>query len=102
MASGGVITLEDFIIRKQKELPFATGELSALLRSISVAAKIVNRDVNKAGLVDILGEHGTTNIQGETVQKLDVFANEVLKQNMMASGECCGIASEEEESLCHL
>lgn len=99
MPTRGVITLDDFIIKRQKELPFATGELSALLRSISVAAKIVNRDVNKAGLVDILGEHGSTNIQGETVQKLDVFANEILKQNLMASGECCGIASEEEDSF---
>jgi fructose-1,6-bisphosphatase I len=98
MPTRGLTTIDDFIIKKQMELPFATGELSALLRSISVAAKIVNREVNKAGLVDILGEHGSTNIQGETVQKLDVFANEALKQNLMNSGECCGIASEEEES----
>lgn len=98
MKNSGVVTLDDFIIKKQSELPFATGELSAVMRSIGVAAKIVNRDVNKAGLVDILGEHGSTNVQGESVQKLDVFANETLKDTLMASGECCGIASEEEDS----
>lgn len=93
----GITTLDDFIIARQKDIPFATGELSGLLRDIGVAAKLVNREVNKAGLVDILGSHGSTNVQGEQVQKLDIFANEILKSSLMNSGECCGIASEEED-----
>ncbi|MCP4120710.1 MAG: class 1 fructose-bisphosphatase [Bacteroidetes bacterium] len=92
-----MVTLDDFIIERQKDIPLATGELSGLLRDIGVASKVVHREVNKAGLVDILGEHGSTNIQGETVQKLDIFANEILKRSLMTSGECCGIASEEED-----
>ncbi len=94
-----IITLDEFIVDSQKDFPFATGELSGLLRDIGVAAKIVNREVNKAGLVDILGEAGSTNVQGETVQKLDEYANDVLIKCLKTSGECCGIASEEETSF---
>jgi len=97
MNNMGIVTLDDFIIERQKDIPFATGELSGLLRDIGVASKVVHREVNKAGLVDILGEHGSTNIQGETVQKLDIFANDILKRSLQTSGECCGIASEEED-----
>ena len=64
-----VTTLGQFIIERQSDFPYAKGELSRLLRDIGIAAKIVNREVNKAGLVDILGEHGTTNVQGEDVKK---------------------------------
>ncbi len=97
MDTQGITTLYEFIIQRQKDIPLATGELSDLLRDIVVACKIINREVNKAGLVDILGQHGSTNVQGEEVQKLDMFANEVLKTSLRTSGECCGIASEEEE-----
>ena len=69
-----VITLGEFIIDKQADFPYAKGELSSLLSDISIAAKIVNREVNKAGLVNILGEAGSDNIQGESQKKLDVFA----------------------------
>ena len=99
MNKDGMITLDDFIIDRQKDIPLATGELSGLLRDIGVASKIVNREVNKAGLVDILGEHGSTNVQGEVVQKLDIFANDILKASLKTSGECCGIASEEEDEF---
>ncbi|MGE0567900.1 MAG: class 1 fructose-bisphosphatase, partial [Bacteroidia bacterium] len=67
-------TLGQFIIEKQADFPYAKGELSRLLRDIGIASKIVNREVSKAGLVDVLGETGDTNIQGEKVKKLDVFA----------------------------
>src|ERR1700687_1367151 len=94
-----VTTLGQFIIERQADFPFAKGELSRLLRDIGIAAKIVNREVNKAGLVDILGEHGTTNIQGETVKKLDVYANDQFIAALSAGGETCAIASEDNEEL---
>jgi hypothetical protein len=70
------ITLGQFIIERQSDFPFAKGELSRLLRDIGIAAKLVNREVNKAGLADILGDMGETNVQGEDQKKLDVYANE--------------------------
>ena len=94
-----VKTLGQFIIEKQADFPYAKGELSRLLRDIAIAAKIVNREVNKAGLVEILGETGETNIQGEKVKKLDVFANEQFISALKAGGECCAIASEENEDI---
>jgi fructose-1,6-bisphosphatase I len=94
-----VTTLGQFIIERQADFPYAKGELSRLLRDIGIAAKIVNREVNKAGLVDILGENGTMNIQGEGQQRLDVYANEQFISALSAGGETCAIASEEEEGL---
>ena len=97
---GRIITLDEFIFEKQKDFPYASGELSGLLRDIGVAAKIVNRDLGKAGLVDhVLGQTGTTNIQGEEVKKLDEFANNILIECLKTSGECCGVASEEEDTF---
>jgi len=93
-----VVTLEEFIVKQQKSYPDATGELSGLLRDIGFAAKIVNREVNKAGLVDILGIAGHSNSSGEEVKKLDVFAHEQYIRALRTSGECCGVASEESES----
>lgn len=95
----GVTTLGQFIIARQAEFPYSKGELSRLLRDIGIAAKIVNREVNKAGLVDILGEMGETNVQGESVKKLDVFANEQFISALTYGGECCAIASEENEEI---
>ena len=94
-----VTTLGQFIIERQADFSYAKGELSRLLRDIGIASKIVNREVNKAGLVDILGEHGTTNIQGETVKKLDVYANEQFISALGSGGETCAIASEENDDL---
>ena len=96
------ITLGQFIIEKQADFPYAKGELSRLLRDIGIAAKIVNREVNKAGLVDILGDWGGTNVQGETVKKLDVFANEQFISALSYGGECCAVASEENEDMVHI
>lgn len=90
-----VETLDEFIIRRQTEIPYAHGDLSRLLRDIGLAAKIVNRDVNKAGLLDILGDVGSINVQGEEVKKLDVFANQRFISALQMGGQCCGIASEE-------
>ena len=93
------ITLGEFIIRPQADFPHATGELSSLLASIRLAAKIVNREINQAGISDLLGSMGQANIQGEEQQKLDWFANERFKAALAARGEVCGLASEEEEQF---
>ena len=95
-------TLGQFIIEKQADFPYAKGELSRLLRDIGIASKIVNREVNKAGLADILGEAGTTNIQGEGQKKLDVYANEQFISALKHGGECCIVASEENDEHIHL
>jgi len=92
-------TLGQFIIERQGDFPYSKGELSRLLRDIGIAAKIVHREVNKAGLADILGMTGETNVQGEQVKKLDVFANEQFISALKAGGECCAIASEENEEI---
>ncbi|HSP01744.1 MAG TPA: class 1 fructose-bisphosphatase [Thioalkalivibrio sp.] len=94
-----VITLNEFIIERQADFTHAKGELSRLLHHLGVAAKIVNKKINKAGLVDILGRAGDVNVQGEDVQKLDVFANDHFIAALRASGECCGIASEEDQEI---
>jgi fructose-1,6-bisphosphatase I len=93
------ITLGQFIIERQSDFPFAKGELSRLLRDIGIAAKLVNREVNKAGLADILGDMGETNVQGEDQKKLDVYANEQFINALRSGGECLAVASEENEDL---
>ncbi|WP_316840026.1 class 1 fructose-bisphosphatase [Pedobacter gandavensis] len=95
----GIKTLGQFIIEKQADFSYAKGELSRLLRDIGIAAKIVNREVNKAGLVDILGDAGTVNIQGEGQKKLDVFANIQFISALTSGGECCIVATEEEDEF---
>ena len=95
----GIETLDEFVIRRQDNFPDAKGELSRLLRDIGLAAKIVQREVNKAGLVDILGDTGSINVQGEKVKKLDVFANNRFIASLKMGGGCCGIASEENENF---
>lgn len=94
-----IVTLDEFIIRRQKDFQYATGELTGLLRDIGVAAKIINREVNKAGLLNILGAAQIENASGDSVQKLDLYANEKLISCLKNSGECCGIASEENEEF---
>ncbi len=90
-----VLTLDEFTIQQLRNFPQATGELSSLLRDIGLAAKRVNVEVNKAGLVDILGDHGSVNVQGEDVKKLDVFANNQFTGVLHHGISCAGIASEE-------
>lgn len=92
-------TLGEFIVEKQHDFPHATGELTALISAIKLGAKIIHRDINKAGLVDILGASGAENIQGEQQMKLDLYANEKLKAALKARGIVAGIASEEEDEI---
>ena len=82
-----VTTLNQFIIEQQAGVPQATGGFSCLLHHVGIAAKKVNREVNKAGLVDILGRAGSENVQGEDQQKLDIYANETFLSELKASAK---------------
>ena len=92
-------TLGEFIIEKQEEFKYSSGELSRIINSIRLAAKVVSYKVNKAGLVDIVGAAGEQNIQGEDQQKLDVYANDVFIQTLINREIVCGIASEENDDF---
>src|SRR2546428_5754603 len=92
-----VITIERFIMEQERLHPEATGELSNLLYDLCLAAKIISRQVRRAGLTDILGEFGAINVQGELQQKLDVFANETVRHSVEHTGRVCVVASEEDE-----
>ena len=94
-----VLTLDEFTIQQLRNFPNATGELSGLLRDIGLAAKRVNVEVNKAGLVDILGDTGTINVQGEEVKKMDEFANDQFVGVLRHGISCAGIASEELDDI---
>lgn len=95
-----LLTLDEFTIRETRKFPQATGELSAILRDIGLACKLINKQVNKAGLAaDILGKQGNTNVQGEEQMKLDVFADEMLISVLRNSTDCAGIASEENDDF---
>jgi len=95
-----LVTLQDFIVDRQADFPYATGELSRILSDIAIASKIVTRDVRRAGLIDtILGAQGEVNVQGEEQQKLDVVADEQFIKVFETGGEICGIASEENEDF---
>ena len=90
-----ILTLDEFTIQQMRDFPHATGELASLLRDIGLAAKRVNVEVNKAGLVDILGDAGEVNVQGEDVKKLDVYANNQFVGVLKHGISCAGIGSEE-------
>ncbi|WP_109079390.1 class 1 fructose-bisphosphatase [Aggregatibacter kilianii] len=93
-------TLGQFIVEKQAEYPHAKGELSGILSSIRLVAKVIHRDINKAGLTnDIIGNSGVQNVQGEAQMKLDLFAHNTMKQALMSREEVAGFASEEEENF---
>jgi fructose-1,6-bisphosphatase I len=89
------VTLSRFIMEEQRQYPHATGDFSGLLNAIALAGKLIAREVNKAGLANILGLTGKINIQGEEVQKLDQFANEVMINSLNHIGHLCIMASEE-------
>ncbi len=95
-------TLGEFIIENQAEFQYSSGELSRLINSIRLAAKVVNHEVNKAGLVDIVGAVGETNVQGEDQQKLDVMANDTFIRTLTNRNILCGIASEENDDFISL
>ena len=90
------MTLEQFIIDHQEEVDHSTGAFSRLLRDISVAAKVINRNIRRAGLLDVFGTSGEINVQGEVQKKLDVIADEELVRALRKGGECCLIGSEEQ------
>lgn len=92
-------TLNRHIIEEERKIPGATGQLSDLLGDIALACKVVSLEVNKAGLIDILGLTGDENVQGEEVKKLDVYANDTLKNIMRIGGHACALCSEEEETF---
>jgi fructose-1,6-bisphosphatase I len=94
-----VTTLERFILDQEREHPDATGELTNLLYDIALAAKVIAAQIRRAGLVNILGATGSTNVQDEEQQKLDVFANETMKHALNHTGRVCAMASEEDEEL---
>jgi fructose-1,6-bisphosphatase I len=95
-----VTTLHEFIMDRQADFPFASGELSRLLSDIAVASKVVSKDVRRAGLLEnFLGAQGSTNVQGEEQQKLDVIADNQFINMFKTGGEVCGIASEENDDF---
>ena len=94
-----LMTLDEFTIQELRDFPTATGELSGLLRTIGLAAKRINAEVNRAGLADILGAAGNENVQGEQQQKLDVFANNVMIDLLDHSIYCAGVGSEENDDI---
>lgn len=94
-----LMTLDEFTFFQTRQFSHSTGELSTLLRDIGLACKLIHKQVNKAGLTDILGAQGQVNVQGEEQMKLDVFANEVLINILRNSADCAGIASEENDEI---
>ena len=94
-----IATLTEFITDQQILNPQATGNLTRILYDISVASKVVNKEINKAGLNDMTGEVGQENIQGEKVKKLDLYANDVFIEALKGGGQCAAIASEENEDI---
>ncbi|MBK6421630.1 MAG: class 1 fructose-bisphosphatase [Gemmatimonadetes bacterium] len=99
MPNSRVITIERFILDQEEKYPEATGELSNLLYDIALAAKIIAASIRRAGLVNILGSAGNTNVQGEEQQKLDIFANETMTNALNHTGRVCVMASEEDEQI---
>jgi fructose-1,6-bisphosphatase I len=95
-------TLTEFIIEKQSEYPQASGELSRLLNDIGIAAKFVNKEVNRAGIGDVMGYAGEVNVQGEEQKKLDVYANDQFIAALKSGGQCCAIGSEENDEIIQL
>ncbi|HSL89111.1 MAG TPA: class 1 fructose-bisphosphatase [Ignavibacteriaceae bacterium] len=96
------MTLGRHIYEEERKYPEATGELSDLLHDLSLAAKVISLEVNKAGLVDILGFTGDHNVHGENVKKLDVFAHDMMIKAMDHGGHLCVMASEEDENIIHI
>lgn len=94
-----VVTLSRFILDQERKHPGASGELTSILYDITLAAKLIHREVTKAGLVDILGMAGLENVHGEQVRKLDVYAHDVMVNAMDHGGHLCVMASEESEEL---
>jgi fructose-1,6-bisphosphatase I len=96
------MTLQRHILEGEKKHPLATGELSAILSDLALAVKVISLEVNKAGLIDLLGYTGEENIHGERVKKLDMYAHQTIIRAMDHGGHLCVMASEEEEDIIHI
>ena len=94
-----VVTLSQFVLQQEREHPEASGEFTSVLLDIALAAKMINKAVVRAGLVDVIGGTGQTNVQGEKVQKLDVFAHETIMRVLASTGQLAVVASEEDEDI---
>jgi fructose-1,6-bisphosphatase I len=99
MTEERVVTLPDFIRANERKYPNASGHFSNILLSIALSTKILSRGVNRAGLAAMMGLTGETNVQGEAVQKLDVYADQVFAATLGRSGEFISMVSEEREAL---
>ena len=99
MTSQRTATMGEFLVETQKAFPQANGGLTQVLSSIRLAAKVVHRTINKAGLVDILGDAGSENVQGEHQMKMDIYANDTFLKSFKSMGEVCGVGSEEVEDF---
>ncbi|MFW5947548.1 MAG: class 1 fructose-bisphosphatase [Gemmatimonadota bacterium] len=102
MATRSVITIERHIVEQERQHPQATGAFSDILYNMALSAKLIAREVSKAGLVDILGLTGDTNVHGEQVKKLDEFADDVIFAAFDHTGLLCCMASEEHEEIRHI
>jgi len=99
MNQNPLITLNQFIADQQNQFPYVQGSLSRIFRDLQLAAKMINRDVRKAGLIDILGNFGETNVQSEEQKRLDVISNDVFMKLMDMGGDCVCVVSEEDEGV---
>ena len=99
MIKNKIVTIGQFIVDQQNNFPDAKGALSSVFRDLTLAAKMVNEKVRKAGLADVLGEHGSTNVQGEDVKKLDIIANDIFINVLNMGGDCCCVLSEEIDDI---
>ncbi|NCG34150.1 MAG: class 1 fructose-bisphosphatase, partial [Proteobacteria bacterium] len=99
MLESHVVTISRFLVDQERDAPAATGAFTSLLHDIALAAKVIGREVNKAGLADILGDAGGRNVHGETVQKLDAFADQVMYRALDHTGLVACMASEEHEEF---
>ena len=99
MSTNSVVTIERHIIEQERKFPEATGAFSSILYEIALAAKLISREVNMAGLVDILGGTGRQNVHGEHVKKLDIWAHEVIFKALDHGGHLCCMASEEANDI---
>ena len=99
MSDHRAITLSQFVLKQEREHPEASGEFTSVLLDIALAAKMINKAVVRAGLADVIGATGDVNVQGERVQKLDVFAHETIMRVLGSTGQLAVVASEEDEGI---
>lgn len=102
MKKNAVITHEQFLVDEERKIAGADGAFSKILRDLAYVSKNVNKLVRNAGLADILGNHGSTNVQGEEVKKLDIICNEAFIEGLERGEDCCAVVSEENDDIHHI